>query len=141
MCFSSCLVILSFVCQYSLRYYWYYYNKKQSSGAFLQKSVLVNFAKITRKHQKGILVHIFSCEFCKISHNNFFKEPFGRLLLHKQSLCLLSYHNLLSFQKQCGTYFLDEYFFGLICRLGTKVCSIFKALSQKPTFNPVKHLG
>ena len=84
---------------------------------------------------------MFSCEFCKISHNNFFKEPFGRLLLHKHSLCLLSYYDLSPFQKRCHTYFLAEYFFGLICRLGTKVSSICKTLSQKPIFNLFKHLG
>ena len=31
-------------------------------------------------------------------------------------------------------------FFGLICRLGTRVSSIFQALSQKSIFNPVEHL-
>ena len=66
---------------------------------------------------------------------------FGRLLLHKHSLCLLSYHDLSPFQKRCRIFFLAEYFFGLICRLGTKVSSICKTLSQKPIFNLVKHLG
>ena len=84
---------------------------------------------------------MFSCEFCKISHNTFFKEPFGRLLLHKHSLCLLSYHDLPPSEKRCHTYFQAEYFFGLICRLRTKVSPICKTLSQKPIFNLVKHLG
>ena len=39
------------------------------------------------------------------------------------------------------TRFLAEYFFGLICRLGTKVDPLCKTLSQKPIFNLVKHLG
>ena len=45
---------------------------------------------------------MFSCKSWKISHNTFFKEPFGRLLLHKHSLCLLSNHDLLFFQKRCS---------------------------------------
>ena len=84
---------------------------------------------------------MFSCEFCEISQNTFFKKPFGQLLLHKRSLCLLSYHALSPFQKQCRTFFLAEYFFGLIGSLGTKVSSLCKTLSQKSIFNLVKHLG
>ena len=106
-----------------------------------KNGVLANFAKFTRKYQKDIPLQMFSCEFCEISHNTFFKDPFGPLFLHKHPLCLLSYHDLSPFQKRCHTYFLAEYFFGLICRLETKISSIFKSLSQKPIFNPVKHLG
>ena len=73
--------------------------------------------------------------------NTFFKEPFGRLLLHKHSLCLFFYHDLSSFKKRCRKFFLAEYFYGFICRLGTKVSSICKTLTQKPIFNLVKHLG
>ena len=51
---------------------------------------------------------MFSGEFYEISYKTFFKEPFGRLLLHKQ---------LSSFQKWCHTYSAAEYFLGLICRL------------------------
>ena len=108
---------------------------------FCKEGVLANFAKFTRKHQKEILLQMFSCEFSEISHNTIFKEPFGWLLLHKHSLCFPSYHDPLPFQKLCHTYFLAEYFFGPICRLGTKVSSICKTLSQKPIFNLVKHLG
>ena len=97
--------------------------------------------KFIRKHQKGIPVQMFSCEFSKLSHNTFFKEPFGWLLLYKHSLSLLSYQNLSPFQKQCHTHFLTEYFFRIICRLKTKVSSIFKTLSQRPILNAVKHLG
>ena len=107
---------------------------------FCKNGVLATFAKFTRKHQKNIPLQMFSGEFCEISHNTFFKEPFGRLLLHKHSLYLLFYHDLSPFQKLCRTFFLAEYFFGLICRLGTKVSSICKTLSQKPIFNLVKHL-
>ena len=64
--------------------------------------------------KKEAPAQIFSCEFCKISHNIFFKELFGQLLLHKHSFCLLSHHNFPPFQKQRHTYFRAEYFFGLI---------------------------
>ena len=90
--------------------------------------------------QKEIPVQMFSCEFCEIPHNIFFKERFRRLLRYKHSLCLLSHLDFLPIQKRCHTYFLAEYFFGLICRLGTRVSSIFQALSQKSIFNPVEHL-
>ena len=97
---------------------------------FFKKGVLGNLAKFTRKHQKEIPVQLFSCEFCKISHNTFFKEPIERLLLHKHLLCLLSYHNLSPFQKRCYTYFLAEYYYGLICRLGTKLSSVCKTSAR-----------
>ena len=70
---------------------------------------------------------MFSCEFCEIFHNIFFKKHFGRLLHHKHLFCLLSHHDLSLFQKQCFTYVLAEYFFGLICRRGRRVSSIFQA--------------
>ena len=107
---------------------------------FCKKGALANFAKFTRKRQKEISLQIFSCEFCEISHNTFFKERLERLLLYKHSLCLLFYHDLSPFQKRCRTFILAEYFFGLICRLGTKVSSICKTLSQNAIFNLVKHL-
>ena len=115
--------------------------RRSRPDLFCKNSVLANFAKFTRKHQKDIPLQMFSCELFKISHNIFFKEPFGRLLLHKHSLCLFSYHDLSPFQKRCRLFFLAEYFFGFICRLGTKVSSICKTLSQKPIFNLFKHLG
>ena len=63
----------------------------------------------------------YICELCKISLNIFLKEPFGRLLLHKHSFCLLSQHDTLSSQKRSYTYFPAEYFLGLIYRLVTRV--------------------
>ena len=108
---------------------------------FCKKGVLAIFAKFTRKHQKDISLQMFSYEFCEISHNTFFKEPFRRLLLHKHSLCLLFYQDLSPFQKRCRTFFLAEYFFDLIGSLGTKVSPICKILSQKPIFNQAKQLG
>ena len=59
----------------------------------LQKGVLTNFAKFTRK--KEIPAEMFYCEFCEISHNIFFKEPQERLLQHNHSFCLLSHDDLL----------------------------------------------
>ena len=115
--------------------------KRSRPELFCKNGVLATFAKFTRKHQKYIPLEMISCEFCEISHNTFFKEPFGRLLLHKDSLCLFSYRDLSPFQKRCCTFFLAKYFFGLICRLGTKMSSVCKTLSQKPIFNLVKHLG
>ena len=114
---------------------------RSSHLVLFKKCVLANFSKFTRKHQKGILVQMFSCEFCEISHNIFFKEPFEGLLLHKHSLCFQSYHDFSPFQKQCHTYFLAEYFPRIVCRLKTKVSTILKTLSLKPIFNLVKHLG
>ena len=57
---------------------------------------------------------MLSCKFREISHNTFIKEPFGRLLLHKHSFCLLSHPDFLPFQKRCHIYFPAEYFLGLI---------------------------
>ena len=48
--------------------------------------------------KKEIPAQMFSCEFCEISHNIFFKERFGRLLQHKHSLCLLSHLAFLPIQ-------------------------------------------
>ena len=105
------------------------------------KKMFLQISQISQVNTKNeIPAQMFSCEFCKISHNIFFKEPFGRLLLHKHSLCLLSQHDTSSFQKLCYTYFPAEYFLGLIYRLVTRVSSIFQTLSQKPIFNPVEHL-
>ena len=125
---------------------------------FFKKDVLTNFAKFTRIHlreslvfnyvfnrftefnfiKKEILEQMFSCEFWKISRNTLYKEPFGRLLLPKDSFCLLSHHDLLPFQRRCQTYILTEYFLSLSCRLETRASSIFQTPSQKaePYFQP-----
>ena len=117
---------------------------------FCKKSVLTNFAKFTRNSplmklqiyfiKKETPAQTFSCEFCEVSHNTFFKEPFERLLLPKQSFCLLSQHDLLYFQKRSHAYFRAEYFLGLINKLRARVNSIFKTLNQTPVFNPGEHL-
>ena len=111
---------------------------------FCKNRVLTNVLQISQNSQgntkKEILAQMFSCEFCEISHSIFFKEPLGWLFQHKNSFCLVSHHELSPFQKRCHTYFLAEYFFGLIYRLETRVGSIFHALTQKSIFNPVEHL-
>ena len=83
---------------------------------------------------------MFFCEFSEISHKIFFKNPSGRLLLHKHSFCLLSQHDLVPVQKRCYTYFPVEYFLGIFCALGTRVSSIFQILTEKPIFNLLEHL-
>ena len=83
---------------------------------------------------------MFFCKLCEISHDTFFKESLGRLLPDKHWFSLLSHHDLSPFQQRCHTYFSAEYFLGLICRLGTRVSSIFQTFNQKPIFNPVEHL-
>ena len=78
--------------------------------------------------KKRLRCRCFSVNFAK-----FFKELFRRLLLHNHSLCcLMFYHNLLPFQKQCHTCLPAEYFIYLICRLDTRVSLIFETLGQKP---------
>ena len=48
------------------------------------------------------------------------KEPFERLHLDKQSLCLLSYYDLTPFQKRCHTYFFGWVFIQLYLQYGYK---------------------
>ena len=102
------------------------------------------FLQISQNSQentkKEILAQMFSCEFCESSHYIFFNKRFGRLIQHKHLSCLLAHLDFLPFQKRCHTYFLAEYFFGLIWRLGTRESSIFHAVSQKFISNPVGHL-
>ena len=107
------------------------------SGKKVMLQVLQNSQENSKKE---IPAEMFSCGFCEISRNIFFKEPCGRLLLRKHSLCLLSPMTFHLFKKKRHTYFLAQYFFGLICRLGTRVSSIFQTLCQKPIFNQVEHL-
>ena len=107
---------------------------------FWKKDNVTSFAKFTRKQQKRDSSRDVFLWILRISHNIFFKEPCGRLLLRKHSLCLLSPMTFHLFKKKRHTYFLAQYFFGLICRLGTRVSSIFQNLCQKPIFNQVEHL-
>ena len=105
--------------------------KSVSPSLFCKKGALTNFAKFTRIYayarvlylmkpqsltlsKKEILAQMFSREFCEISHNPFLREPFGPLLLHKDSFCLLFHHDLSPFQKPCYTNFPAEHFLDLI---------------------------
>ena len=115
--FSFCIIIYSFVYQFSLHPYWYCCNQKKSSGCVLQKTSSYRFCK-------NLLAQRISYEFFQIFYNIFFKEPAGRLLLHKHPFCLQSHHDLLSFQKRCHIYFPAEYFLSLISRLRTGVRSM-----------------
>ena len=53
----SLIIIFSFVCQYSFRYYWYYHNQKQLSSAVLQKRCSNKFCKIHKKTPKKRFHH------------------------------------------------------------------------------------
>ena len=113
----------------------------QSKAIFVSVAISTQVASVPLNwSKKEITAQMLSCELCKISHKTFFKEPFGWLLLHKHLFCLLPHHDLLSFQKQCQTYFPAKYFLVLIWRLVTRVSSIFQTLTQKPIFNPLKNL-
>ena len=123
--------------------YWYCYSQKQSSGSAPRKRCSNKFRKFNKKTPalktryknkvaglQGLTLSKKRFQYrCFFSQKSFLKEPFGRLLLHKHFFCLLSQHDLVPLQKRCHTYFTAEYFLGLICRLGTRVCSIYKTLS------------
>ena len=133
LCSSFCIIIYSFVHQFLFPI-----DTAVIRSSLLaipwKVSVLTNFSKFTRKHlpllmklhiytvlinfiKKEISARMFSCEFCEISHNIFFNELFGWLLLHKDSYYLLFHHYFLPFQNRYPTYCPVEYFPGLIRRL------------------------
>ena len=58
-----------------------------------------------KKHQKEIPLQMFSCEFSEIFHNTFFKEPFGRLLLHKHSALFTFIQGTFAFSKMMSYIF------------------------------------
>ena len=131
------MIIYSFVCQYSLHYYWYCYNQKQSSGAVLQKRCSFKFRKIHKKTpKKRFRRRCFLVNSAKFPITSFSKNASdGCFSINNRYVYCPT-----SIQKRCHSYFLVEYFFGLICRLRTRVSSIFQALTQKSIFNPVEHL-
>ena len=126
LCFSSCLIIHSLVCQYSLVTIDTAIIRSSHQEMFCRKGALANFAKFTRKHQKEIPLQMFSGNSTKFLITRFLKNPSDGCFCINTGSVLFSYHNLSPFQKRCHTYFLPEYFFGLICRLGTKVSSYVK---------------
>ena len=75
-CFNLCIIIYSFVCQYSLQYYWYCYNQKQLSGAVLQKRCSYKFRKIHKKTSKKRFRHrCFLMNSAKFLIASFLKNP------------------------------------------------------------------
>ena len=67
-------------------------SKSSHQRCSAKKGVLKNFTKFTGKHLRQslffnkvagaeTLAQVFSCEFCEISKNTFFKNTSGRLLL------------------------------------------------------------
>ena len=132
-----CIIIYSFVCQFSLHYYWYCYNQKQPFGVVLQKRRSFKFRKIQKKTPKKKLRHRrFLVNSAKFPIASFLKDASDDSF----SIDTRYVYCLTSIQKRCHTYYLTEYFFGLFCTQGTRVSSIFQALSQKSIFNPVEHL-
>ena len=65
-------------------------TQKQPPEVFCKKRCSKNFHKIHRKTpvplKKKILVQVFSCEFCEISKNTFFKEYLREAASGNQSL-------------------------------------------------------
>ena len=140
-CFSLCIIIHSFDCQYSLRFYWYCYNQNQSSGTVLQKRCSYKFRKINKKTPKKRFWHwCFLVSFAKFLKTSFSKNPSdGCFIINTRSVyCPTTAFRL--FKNNTTNIFCLSIFFWLTCRLGTRVSSIFQALSQKPIFNPVEHL-
>ena len=90
--------------------------------------------------KKEIPSQMFSCEFYQISSNILFKEPFERLSLDKHSFVHCRITTFRLFKNDVSHIFRLCIFFGLICRVGTRVNSILKTGSQKPIFNLVEHL-
>ena len=75
-------------------------DESLNSTKAAKKGVLTNFANFTGKHlacnfiKKETLAQVLSCEFCKISKNNFFTEPLGD--------CFCQYHLKRSILPKCS---------------------------------------
>ena len=134
MCFSSCLLIHSFVCQNSLPFYWYCYNQKQSSRAVLQKRCLQISQNSQEKTKKGFRYRCFLVNSAKFLITTFLKNPSdGYFCINTRSVyCPTTTFRL--FKNDVTHIFWLSIFPALIFPV------IFKTLSQKPIFNPVKHL-
>ena len=131
------LIIYCFVCQFSLYYYWHCYNQKQSSGGALWKRCSNKFRKFHKKTpalrrvfnevadlqfnfiKKEIPAQTFFCEFWVFLIKPFLKNPLDGCFCR----------NTRSVYFPSTTFYLFKnnvaHFFGLICRLGTRVRSIF----------------
>ena len=153
-CFSFSIIIYSFVCQFSLRYYWYCYVRWCSA-----KKVFLHISQnFTRKHLRSRLVFNevadlqsltlstgrFRHRCFPVNSAKFLIAPFlknlsdGCFPINSRSV----YFPITTFRlfKNDVTGCPAEYFLDLICRLGARVCTIFPTLSQKPIFNPVEYL-
>ena len=112
-----------------------------------KKGVFTNFTKFTGKHLCWSLVfnevadlqHLILSKkrlwhrcclanFAKLLLTPFLQNFFARMLMHDHAFCYCPKRDLLHFQKRCHIHFPAEYFLGLICRLVTKVNSIFQIL-------------
>ena len=141
------LIIYGFVSQLSLHYYWYCYSQKQSSGGALRKRCSNKFRKFHKKTPALKTRFQWSCRsaefnFIKeeiqaqmffVNSGKFLLKPFlknpsdGCFCINPRSVYFPS--TTLYLLKNDVTYFPAEYFLGLICRLGTRVSSIFQTLS------------
>ena len=110
-----CIIIYSFVCQYSLHYYWYCYNQKQSSGAVLQKRCSYKFRKIHKKTPKKRFRHrFFPANSAKFLITSFLKNPSESCFCINTPSVYCRPTTFHLFEKKRHTYFLAEYFFCLI---------------------------
>ena len=100
---------------------------------FCKKGVLTIFAKFTRKCQKwdSDTNVCFFFNFAKFLLTSFLKHPSdGCFYINTRSVyCPTTTFHL--FKKMSHIFSGWVFFFGLICRLGTSVSSIFQTLSQK----------
>ena len=122
-----CIIVYSFVCQHSLHYYWYWYNQKQSSSAALQKRCSFKFHKIHKKTpKKRFRFRYFLVNSAKFPITSLLKNASdGYFSINARYVYCPT-----SIQKRCHTYYLAEYFFGLICRLGQEWAQYFKLLAR-----------
>ena len=136
------VIIHIFVCQYSLCYYWYCYNQKQSSGVVLQNRCSHKFRKIRKKTpKKRFRYRCFLVNSAKSLVISFLKKlSDGCFNVNTGPVyCPIMTFRLFN-NDFTHIFWLSIFFFGLICRLGVRVSSIFQRLRQKPIFKPVEHL-
>ena len=108
---------------------------------FCKNGVLTNFAKFTKNTKKIFHYRCFLVNSAKFLITSFLKSPSdGCFCINTRSVYFPTTTFRL-FKKRCRSFFLAEYFLGFICRLGTKVSSICKTLSQKSIFSLFKYLG
>ena len=98
-------IIYSFVSQYSLHYYRYCHNQKQSSGAVLQKRCSFKFRKIHKRTPEKRFRHIYFLV-------NSAKFPVTYILKNASDGCfsINSHYSYCptSIQKGCHTYYGDK---------------------------------